>query len=201
MNDSLSNKVVSAVEGLLSRVHQRSGHLTDQLERVPGGFGLGQVPARQAPDAVATMVCGFCSTGCGLKVHLKKGEAVNLTPDAEYPVNLGMACPKGWEALRVLKADDRATTPLVGSRDGRQRPVDWDTAMRAFCDRFKAVQEAHGPHSIAVLSSGQIATEEMALLGCLAKFGSSCPFCGRNDQFRPNQEQFTSRLGKLRETN
>ena len=43
--------------------------------------------------------------------------------------------------------------------------------MRTFCDRFKAIQAAHGPHAIAVLSTGQIATEEMALLGCLAKFG------------------------------
>ncbi len=156
---------------LISLLHQRSGRLTEKLDRVPGGFGLGQVPARKAPDAVTTMVCGFCSTGCGLKVHLKDGEAVNLTPDKNYPVNLGVACPKGWEALRVLESDDRATTPLLGKRDGRQRPVDWDTAMRTFCDRFKAIQEAHGPHSIAVLSTGQIATEEMALLGALAKFG------------------------------
>jgi assimilatory nitrate reductase catalytic subunit len=171
MNGSLSEKVVSAARELRSLVHQRSGNLTDKLERVPGGFGLGQVPARLSPDAVTTMVCGFCSTGCGLKIHLNQGEAVNLTPDPEYPVNCGVACPKGWEALRVLKADDRATTPLVGNRGGRQRPVDWDTAMQAFCRRFKAIQQAHGPHAIAVLSSGQIATEEMALLGCLVRFG------------------------------
>ena len=156
---------------LLSLLHQRTGPLTEQLDRVPGGFGLGQVPARQAPDAVTTMVCGFCSTGCGLKIHLKQGEAVNLSPDPNYPVNLGMACPKGWEALRVLKADDRATLPLLGNRSGRQKEVDWPTAMRTFCDRFKAIQAGHGPHSVAVLSTGQIATEEMALLGSLAKFG------------------------------
>ena len=156
---------------LLSLLHQRTGPLTEQLDRVPGGFGLGQVPARQAPDAVTTMVCGFCSTGCGLKIHLQQGEAVNLSPDPNYPVNLGMACPKGWEALRVLKADDRATIPLLGNRGRGLRPVDWPTAMRTFCDRFKAIQAEHGPHSVAVLSTGQIATEEMALLGSLAKFG------------------------------
>ncbi len=121
---------------LLSLLHQRTGPLTEQLDRVPGGFGLGQVPARQAPDAVTTMVCGFCSTGCGLKIHLQQGEAVNLSPDPNYPVNLGMACPKGWEALRVLKADDRATIPLLGNRGRGLRPVDWPTAMRTFCDRF-----------------------------------------------------------------
>ena len=42
------------------------------------------------------------------KIHLRRGEAINLTPATEYPVNLGMACPKGWEALNVLQSDDRA---------------------------------------------------------------------------------------------
>ena len=119
------------------------------------------------------MVCGFCSTGCGLKIHLRGGEAVNLSPETEYPVNLGMACPKGWEALRVLKSDDRATTPLLRENGpgSPRRPVDWDTALRAFCSRIKAIQNKHGPHSVAFLSTGQIATEEMAFLGALAKFG------------------------------
>jgi assimilatory nitrate reductase catalytic subunit len=49
--------------------------------------------------------------------------------------------------------------------------VDWDIALRTFVDRMKAIQNAHGPHSIAFLSTGQIVTEEMALLGALAKFG------------------------------
>ena len=43
--------------------------------------------------------------------------------------------------------------------------------MRLFCERFQDVQRRHGPDSVAFLSTGQIATEEMALLGCLAKFG------------------------------
>ena len=45
------------------------------------------------------MVCGFCSVGCSLDVNVTDGVAVSLTPTKDYPVNLGMACPKGWEAL------------------------------------------------------------------------------------------------------
>ncbi|MEM7317042.1 MAG: molybdopterin-dependent oxidoreductase, partial [Planctomycetota bacterium] len=37
--------------------------------------------------------------------------------------------------------------------------------------RFKDVQQRHGNHSVAFLSTGQIPCEEMALLGTLAKFG------------------------------
>ena len=152
-------------------MRQHDGPLTQDLLLNPGGFGLGQVPSRQTPDAVTSMVCGFCSTGCALNIHLKNGEAINLSPAASYPVNLGMACPKGWEALTVLKAVDRATTPLARDEHGRLKPVDWTTALASFCQRMKSIQRQHGPHSIALLSTGQIATEEMALLGSLAKFG------------------------------
>jgi assimilatory nitrate reductase catalytic subunit len=150
---------------------QPDGPLTDDLVRRPGGFGLGQLPANAVPDATTTMVCGFCSTGCGLNVHLRDGRAIGLTPDTDYPVNLGMACPKGWESLAVLKSADRATTPLLRNRGGRTRPIDWSRAAAVFRDRMQAIQREHGPHAVAFLSTGQIATEEMALLGSLAKFG------------------------------
>jgi assimilatory nitrate reductase catalytic subunit len=137
----------------------------------PGKFGLGQVPAALQPDATTQTVCGFCSTGCSLNIHLRQGEAINLTPSVDYPVNVGMACPKGWEALTVLNSADRGTTPLL--RDGREKPraVKWQEAMETFCRRFQEIQVRHGTASVAFLSTGQITTEEMALLGALAKFG------------------------------
>lgn len=150
---------------------QRNGPLTRDLLLTPGEFGLGRVPARLKPDQTTTVVCGFCSTGCGLNVHLKEGEAINLSPNTDYPVNLGMACPKGWEALAPLRASDRATTPLLRNARGKLEKVDWDVALRTFVERFKAIQEAHGKESVAFISTGQIVTEEMAFLGALAKFG------------------------------
>src|SRR5919106_1200376 len=121
---------------------------------------------------MASTVCGFCSVGCSLDVNVKDGVAVSLTPTKDYPVNLGMACPKGWEALTPLRAPDRATTPLLRRAKGQpQEPVDWPTALDAMVTRFKAVQAEHGPEAVAFISTGQIASEEMALLGALAKFG------------------------------
>ena len=149
--------------------HAKAGPLTEDLIREPGKFG--QVPAKLTPDATTDMVCGFCSTGCSLNIHLAGGEAINLTPSTDYPVNRGMACPKGWEALNVLNAPDRATTPLARDSRGRLKPVDWDKALDTFCREFKAIGAKHGPESVAFLSTGQIPTEEMAFLGALAKFG------------------------------
>ena len=118
------------------------------------------------------MICGFCSVGCSLDVNVQDGVAVSLTPTRDYPVNLGMACPKGWEALTPLRAPDRATMPLLRSSRGQAlEPVDWPTALGAMVNRFKAVQAEHGPEAVAYISTGQIASEEMALLGALAKFG------------------------------
>lgn len=155
----------------LGQLRQPDGPLTAELLRNPGGFGLGQLPVATMPDATTSMTCGFCSTGCSLTVHLRDQEAIGLSPNTEYPVNLGMACPKGWEALNVLKSNDRATTPLLRDEAGKLRPVDWQTALDTFSRRMKSIQARHGKESIAFLSTGQIATEEMALLGSLAKFG------------------------------
>lgn len=130
-------------------------------------------PAPPGPQPVSnSMICGFCSVGCSLDVDVDEGAAVGLRPTADYPVNLGMACPKGWEALAPLTAPDRATSPLLRpARDRPLAPVDWPTALEAMVTRMKAIQADHGPDSVAFISTGQIASEEMALLGALAKFG------------------------------
>ena len=60
-------------------LHAKTGPLTRELLREPGEFGLGQLPVVTKPDATTNMVCGYCSTGCGLTIHLKDGEAVNLS--------------------------------------------------------------------------------------------------------------------------
>ncbi len=117
------------------------------------------------------MICGFCSTGCSLDVHLRDGRAVGLSPTERHPVNLGMACPKGWESLTPLAAPDRASTPMRRDEHGVLQAVGWPEALRSFVDGVRAVQADHGPDSFAFLSTGQIPTEEMALLGAVAKFG------------------------------
>ncbi len=151
--------------------HAVTGPLTRELVQQPSAFGLGQLPVRNMPTASTNMACGYCSTGCGLTVHLKEDQSVGLTPTTEYPVNLGMACPKGWEALRVLDSPDRATTPLLRNAAGKLEPVDWQTAANTFANRWRHIQQAHGPEAMAWLGTGQITTEELAFLGTLGKFG------------------------------
>lgn len=148
------------------------GPMTESMLLQPAKFGLGMVPNRIKPVATTNTVCGFCSTGCSLNVHLdENNEAINLTPTTDYPVNTGMACPKGWEALAPLRSDDRGTTPLLKDAKGKLKPVDWHHAMTEFTTRFKSIIDQHGPGSVAFLGTGQMPNEELAFLGSLAKFG------------------------------
>jgi anaerobic selenocysteine-containing dehydrogenase len=121
-------------------------------------------------QSVLTSVCGYCSTGCALDIRVSEGAAPELLPSAAYPVNQGVACPKGWEALTPLSAPDRATVPLV-RRDGVLRSTDWGTALHTVVDGFKSIQARHGEDSIAWLGTGQLPTEELAMLGAVAKLG------------------------------
>lgn len=150
---------------------RRDGEMTRELLLQPGRHGLGMTHDSMQADTTTTAVCGYCATGCGLRIHLRDGEAVGVTPQTKFPVNLGMACPKGWESLRVLESDDRATEPLRRGPDGSMTPISWDDALKLFTTRFKSIQQQHGDESVAFLSTGQIPCEEMALLGALAKFG------------------------------
>lgn len=149
----------------------RDGRMTRELLLHPGRHGLGMTPDAMQADSTTTATCGYCATGCGLRLHVREGEAIGLTPETDYPVNLGMACPKGWEALEVLNSENRATHPLLREPDGRMQQVTWDTALTTFTKRFKEIQAKYGNESVAFLSTGQIVCEEMAFLGALAKFG------------------------------
>src|SRR5260370_34294409 len=61
--------------------------------------------------------------------------------------------------------------PLLRQGSGRFSPVDWETAVDTFVTRMKAIQAKHGGESVAFLGTGQMPSEELALLGALGKFG------------------------------
>jgi assimilatory nitrate reductase catalytic subunit len=156
------------LRGFVFNLISRSGPLSRLLQLSKGAHG--RLPDRLQPQETKSLVCGYCSTGCSLTVHLREGKPVNLLPQKDYPVNRGSACPKGWEALAPLGAPDRATRPLY-RENGKLQPIEWDRALDVFVTRMKSLQAKHGAQSTAFLSTGQMVTEEMALLGALAKFG------------------------------
>ncbi len=67
------------MERLKNLLLQKTGPLTDELELAPSA--MGSLPKGLLPDQVARVVCGYCSTGCSLDVHIKKGQPVNRQRD------------------------------------------------------------------------------------------------------------------------
>jgi assimilatory nitrate reductase catalytic subunit len=125
-----------------------------------------------APPKLLSSVCGYCAVGCNLVAQGRQGSIPSLAPDAWYPVNAGLACSKGYESLAPLRADDRALVPLVRDEaTGTMAPTSWEGAIATMVERLRAIQARHGADAIAFLSSGQLVSEEMALLGVLAKLG------------------------------
>ncbi|MEO1337728.1 MAG: hypothetical protein AAFV29_18940 [Myxococcota bacterium] len=134
-------------------LYAEDGPWTEDLRQTSFPLGLGLRPKRMMLEGVSRSVCGYCGTGCTLEAHVRDGRAINITPVPEGPVNIGMACPKGWEALTPLTATDRATQPLYRkTKKDELRPVGWHDAATAFTSRLKKVLAEHGPESVAFMS-------------------------------------------------
>jgi anaerobic selenocysteine-containing dehydrogenase len=132
---------------------------------------MGPISASRAPDRWIRTTCGYCSVGCGMLTGVRDGQMVAVAGDPDHPVNRGRLCPKGLSEHHTLTAPGRLTAPLLRDASGAERPVSWDRALDEVAGRFGDLLEAHGPESVAVLSTGQLVTEEFYALGKLVRLG------------------------------
>jgi len=115
--------------------------------------------------------CGYCSTGCAMEVGINAdGKAVTTRGVADAPVNQGKLCIKGITEAEILNASGRGTQPLM--RDQPWKPwqtVSWDAALDKTAAEFKRIQQKYGRDAVAIISTGQLLTEEFYTLGKLAR--------------------------------
>jgi anaerobic selenocysteine-containing dehydrogenase len=131
---------------------------------------LGFTASRKHADRWVNSTCGYCSVGCGMQLGVREGRVVSVRGNPEHPVNLGKLCPKGLAEHYAIEAEGRARFPML-RREGKLERVSWDRALDTMVDRFRSVQEKHGPQSVGVISTGQLVTEEFYALGKLAQLG------------------------------
>jgi assimilatory nitrate reductase catalytic subunit len=127
---------------------------------------FGPVSESRAAERWVRTTCGYCSVGCGMLLGVRSGRAVAVKGDPDHPVNLGRLCPKGLSEHETLAAPGRLTEPRIAGR-----PASWDDALDHVADRFRALTDKHGPEAFAVLSTGQLVTEEFYALGKLVRLG------------------------------
>ncbi len=132
----------------------------------------GVMNVTRRPEKWVPTTCGYCSVGCGMLVGVRGNEAVAVMGDPDHPVNRGRLCPKGLAEHHTIAADGRLTAPLVRhAPDEGQEPASWDEAVEALVEGFRRLQRDHGPDSVAVISTGQLVTEEFYALGKLVRLG------------------------------
>ncbi|MGH9225102.1 MAG: molybdopterin oxidoreductase family protein [Acidimicrobiales bacterium] len=118
------------------------------------------------PDRWVRTTCGYCSVGCGMLVGVRGNRAVSVMGDPDHPVNTGRLCPKGLSEHHTIAAEGRLTAPLWHGR-----PTTWDDAMARMVGGFRQLLDEHGPDAVAVISTGQLVTEEFYTLGKLVRLG------------------------------
>ncbi len=115
--------------------------------------------------------CGYCSTGCSIEVGINsEGQAVSSRGVGGADVNRGKLCIKGIFEHELFKTEGRGSKPLVrNSIIDEYQETEWDPALDAMADKIKSIQNKYGRDSFAVVSTGQILTEEFYALGKLTR--------------------------------
>ncbi|HBH34987.1 MAG TPA: nitrate reductase catalytic subunit [Gammaproteobacteria bacterium] len=115
--------------------------------------------------------CGYCSTGCSIEVGLNAdGKPVSSRGVGGADVNRGKLCVKGIFEHEIFTADGRGNKPLLRNHihEGYEQ-VEWDHALDKMADEILRIQKTYGRDSFAIVSTGQLLTEEFYTLGKLAR--------------------------------
>src|SRR5262245_33407336 len=131
---------------------------------------FGPLARAKAPERWVKTTCGYCSVGCGMLLGGREGRVVTVRGDPDHPVNRCKRCPKGLSDQYTIHAPGRALHPLLRGRFGFRR-IGWEQAIDCLIERARAVQARGGNEAFAVLSTGQLLTEELYALGKLVQLG------------------------------
>ena len=113
--------------------------------------------------------CRICEPNCPLIASFDgDGSLTGLRPDMAHPSG-GIACHKGLCYDRIHHDPDRLNWPQKrmnpkAQAQGDFQTVEWDDAMAEIGDRIRAVQDRHGPNSVAVYLGNPFAFNAAALL-------------------------------------
>ena len=115
--------------------------------------------------------CNYCSTGCSIEIGLNEDKKiVTSRGHAGADVNRGKLCIKGILEHELFNSPGRGTTPLIRDKHFEEfKETSWDNALDTTAEKIKEIQEKYGRDSFAVVSSGQLLTEEFYTLGKLTR--------------------------------
>jgi len=115
--------------------------------------------------------CGYCSTGCSIEIGLNAaGKPVSSRGVADADVNRGKLCLKGIFEHELFDSAGRGLSPKHRHHwHQKWETTDWDSALDESYAGIKSIQEKYGRDAFAVISTGQMMTEEFYTLGKLTR--------------------------------
>ncbi len=128
------------------------------------------IPQKQVKEWKYT-TCNYCSTGCSIEIGLgDDGKVVTSRGHAGADVNRGKLCIKGLLEHELFESPGRGTEPLMRDKFHEEfKPASWDQAMDRTASEIKRIQQTYGRDAFAIISTGQLLTEEFYTLGKLAR--------------------------------
>lgn len=128
------------------------------------------IPQKQVAEWKYT-TCNYCSTGCSIEIGLDENKrVVTSRGHAGADVNRGKLCIKGLLEHELFNSPGRGTQPLMRDKFHEEFvPASWDSALDRTADKIKEIQQKYGRDSFAVVSTGQLLTEEFYTLGKLTR--------------------------------
>ncbi|MBI3369996.1 MAG: nitrate reductase [Burkholderiales bacterium] len=115
--------------------------------------------------------CNYCSTGCAIEIGLNdEGRIVTSRGHAGADVNRGKLCIKGLLEHELFESPGRGRVPLLRDKAHHPyQPTSWDIALDRTAAEIKRIQATHGRDAFAIVSTGQLLTEEFYTLGKLVR--------------------------------
>lgn len=115
--------------------------------------------------------CNYCSVGCSIELGLgEDGKIVTSRGHAGADVNRGKLCIKGLLEHELFESPGRGAVPLLREKSHLPfQKTDWDTALDTTAAKIKEIQTKYGRDAFAVVSTGQLMTEEFYTLGKLVR--------------------------------
>ncbi len=110
--------------------------------------------------------------GSNLYAHVLRGRLMRVVPRQNEAVNETWLADRDRFSFEGIYAPDRLAAPMVKS-GGSWREVDWQTALTAAVAGLQDVVRGDGAGAVGVLGSPNATTEELYLLGRLAR-GVGC---------------------------
>lgn len=128
------------------------------------------IPVKEVKEWKYT-TCNYCSTGCAIEIGLNEsGKIVTSRGHAGADVNRGKLCIKGLLEHELFTSPGRGTMPLMRDKAHLPfQPASWDVALDKTAAKIKEIQAKYGRDSFAIVSTGQLLTEEFYTLGKLVR--------------------------------